>query len=143
MPDPAASNTASFIQTAAALGLGGVLTALVGHLFGWRKANAEATKTQADAQVALQSIVDERLKTLLAADEARLHQMSQTLENQTQFISGFQKTIEEQSKKVERLEATVQTLVRHIVALERILRSKEIEPPPRPKFVGAVEDALA
>ncbi len=121
-------------QAATALGVGGVITAVLGHLLGWRKTRAEIAKVQTDSQVALQTLVDERLKTLLSADETRLRQMSEALESQNRLIEEFRTTIQDQTERVSRLENTVKMLVRHIANLENILRSRSIDFPARPEF---------
>jgi uncharacterized protein HemX len=115
----------SLVQIASALGAGGFATALLGHLFGWRKNRAEE-------QATLQGIVDERLKSLLASDENRLKQMSEALEGQSRTISELQRTIADQSERMSHLEATVKTQSRHIVNLEKLLRAQNVEPPARP-----------
>lgn len=118
-------DAATLGQTVLALAGGGFSTALMGHLFGWRKSREE-TKTT------LQALVDDRLKTLLSSDEARLKQMSDSLDRQGTLIEGFQRTIAEQSERVEQLENVVKTLGKHIASLEALLRQRKIEPPPRP-----------
>ena len=115
----------SLVQIASALGAGGFATALLGHLFGWRKNRADEQKT-------LQGIVDERLKALLVSDEGRLRQMSEALEGQSRTISELQRIIADQSERMSHLEATVKTQSKHIVALERLLRAQNVEPPARP-----------
>ena len=111
MGDWIPKDPATLAEIGAAVGGAGIVGKFWDSLFSWWKTGHEHEKN-------LQTIVDERLKLLLDADDKRLSQMSAAIDGQ--------------SAKIDRLEGTVQTLVSHISALEAILRDRQIAVPPRP-----------
>lgn len=102
---------ATIAEIGGALGGAGLIGKFWDNLFTWWGKGPERHKD-------LQTIIDDRLKILLEADEKRLAQMSDAIDSQ--------------SSKIDRLEGAVQKLVSHIAALEGILRERSIDVPPRP-----------
>ena len=142
------STLSQIVQIGSGLGVGGTIVAAIGHIFGRRKNDAEAHKTEVDTQNAIQAPVDGRLRTLIEADGARLKQMSDALAQQSGLLLQLQQAMTDQSKltlslqqTVDSLEGGVRTLVKHIGSLENLLRAKHIEPPPRPVLHPVAEEA--
>lgn len=106
-------NQSTWLAIFGALGGAGIIGKTLEHLFSRRKRAVDEKKD-------LQSLVDDRLKILLDADEQRLSQMSAA--------------INDQSLRINRLENVIQQLAGHITALESILRASRIDVPPRPAF---------
>ena len=132
MADGGASQNQALLVTAVASLLGGGgISALIPHIFGREKIKAEAAAI-------VQKSFSDMANMLLEQDQARIKQMSDALSAQSTKLAELIELTGDQATRIDKLRSAVETLVGHITSLETIMRSKKMDPPPRPA-IGVID----
>ena len=118
MADWIPKDPTSLAELGGALGGVGLLGKFWDQIFSWFGKSHERQKD-------INTIVDERLKLALDWDGQRMAHL-------TVAVEGQSKEIEALREETTGLKTMIQTLIGHINSLEHILRTRQIDVPPRP-----------